>query len=76
MYVDPNSQRKGAGSRLYEKIENELKDRDIEGIRLEVVSENEKGFSFYRKNGFETVNVETVELKGDEVDQKVMEKGI
>lgn len=73
IYLDPEHQRGGIGSKLYRKMENELPEK-VEKIELEVISENDKGRNFYLKKGFKEVREEKIELKGEEVMQKVMEK--
>ncbi|MFB6191396.1 MAG: N-acetyltransferase family protein [Candidatus Nanohaloarchaea archaeon] len=73
IYLDPEYQRKGFGSALLGKAEEELRPR-AEKMELEVLKENKKGISFYRKKGFRTQYTETAELSGEEVEQKVMEK--
>ncbi len=76
LYLRPEEQRKGVGSELYSRAEKELKDEGVRLIELEVLSENEKGLSFYRKKGFEEQEEETVELNNEEVRQKILIKEI
>ena len=73
IYLDPEHQGKGIGSKMYEKAENELKTK-AEEIKLEVLAENKKGNAFYDKKGFETEKTEQIELKGEKVRQKIMKK--
>lgn len=74
IYLRPETQGKGTGTELYEKAEKEMKDSGAEYIRLEVLSENEKGLNFYQSKGFEEENEEAVELNEKEVMQKVLVK--
>jgi ribosomal protein S18 acetylase RimI-like enzyme len=74
LYLRPEDQRKGVGTRLYEIAEQDARDSDAEVIRLEVMSENEKGLGFYLGKGFEEEKEEAVELNEKEVMQKVLVK--
>ncbi|MFB6145495.1 MAG: N-acetyltransferase family protein [Candidatus Nanohaloarchaea archaeon] len=73
IYLDPDYQRQGIGSKLYERMMKELPET-TEKIELEVLAENKKGKSFYRKKGFETQETEEIELKGEKVEQKILVK--
>lgn len=73
IYLDPKHQRKGIGSALYTRIEQEAR-KKAEKMRLEVLSGNQKGLSFYKSKGFEEIREEEIELHGEKVRQKVMEK--
>lgn len=73
IYLEPKEQGKGIGSGLYQKAENDLK-KKADKVELEVLAENQKGISFYQKQGFEEKETEKVELKGEKVEQKVLVK--
>ncbi|NIM93662.1 MAG: GNAT family N-acetyltransferase [Anaerolineales bacterium] len=54
MYVSPQYQRKGIGSRLLEESINAFP--GIKKFLLEVEEQNTKGLSFYQKHGFKEVS--------------------
>lgn len=74
IYLEPDHQRSGIGSALYEEVERKLSDKAVERIELEVLADNEKGISFYEEQGFEEEREEDVILEGEETRQKVMVK--
>lgn len=75
LYLKPEHQRKGIGTKLYSRAEEDVRDSGAEVIRLEVMSENEKGTGFYRSKGFEEEKEEAaVEFNRKEVMQKVLVK--
>lgn len=53
LYVDPRHWRGGAGSRLLEALESEMRERGADAACLFVHRENEIGRSFWEKHGFE-----------------------
>lgn len=76
LYLRPECQGQGIGTELYERAEEEAADLGAEVIRLEVMSENEKGTGFYRSKGFGEEKEEAIDLNEKEVMQKVMVKEI
>lgn len=74
IYLKPDSQGKGLGTRLYEKAEEMIKETDARFIRLEVMSENSRGLDFYMSKGFRLEKEEKVELNQTEVMQTVLVK--
>lgn len=48
-------QRRGIGTQLLQKLTGRLRDQNIRGLCLGVGAGNEKGISFYRKQGFEAL---------------------
>lgn len=73
IYLDPEYQGRGIGSELYERAEKGIK-KEADRVELEVLAENKKGARFYQKKGFQEQKNEKVELKGEEVWQKVLVK--
>lgn len=55
--VDEKYQRQGIGQKLFDEILEDSKINKSESVVLEVKVNNEKGISFYTKNGFEIVNI-------------------
>ena len=75
IYLDPDYQSQGIGSRLYETAEEDIKE-EADRIELEVLAENEKGNSFYQKQGYREQEVGKTDLKGEKVKQKILVKEI
>lgn len=73
IYLDPEYQGQGIGSKLYEKAENDIEQK-ADKIELEVLAENKKGNSFYQKQGFKEQETEKIELKGEKAKQKILIK--
>lgn len=74
LYLLPEHQGKGLGSRLYKKMIEELKKNGVEEIELEVLAKNSKGLGFYREKGFTEKAEREVELQGEKAQEKVMTK--
>jgi len=55
--IDEKYQRQGIGQKLFDEILEDSKINKSESVVLEVKVNNEKGISFYTKNGFEIVNI-------------------
>lgn len=53
LYVDPAHRRSGIGSRLLERIRDELFDQGVDCINAMVLTENDLGNAFYREQDFE-----------------------
>ena len=51
MYVDPDSQRLGIGTLLFDRILSELKQQHTESLMLWCIKANEAACSFYEKHG-------------------------
>ena len=75
IYVDPEYQRQGIGSSLYNKMESELPSK-TEELHLEVLKQNKSGKQFYKKQGFQIATEEEIELKGETTKQLKMKKKI
>ena len=73
IYLDPEYQGEGLGSKLYREVENKI-EQEADSIELEVLAENKKGTGFYLKHGFEEQETEEVELKGEKAEQKILVK--
>ncbi len=72
LYVNPQSQRNGIGSKLLAVSANAFP--DAKRLRLEVESLNEKGLSFYRKQGFKEISRKEEEVEGEMMRIIEMEK--
>ena len=69
LYVKPGNQRRGIGSKLLEESINAF--RGVKKLRLEVEAQNEKGLSFYRRQGF--MEISRKEAKIEDVRHVVVE---
>lgn len=75
IYIEPSHQRKGIGTKMYNKMEEELPEK-TSIIELEVVADNEKGNNFYENQGFKEKETEIVELKGEKIKQRILTKNL
>ena len=75
IYIDPDYQGQGIGSRLYEKAEEEIREY-ADKVKLEVFAENRKGNNFYEKEGFKEEKTEEINFKGQKAMQKVLIKNL
>lgn len=73
LYIYPEHWRRGVGTRLYEKLEQDLPE-EINEIKLNVLPENDVAIDFYHDLGFETVETKQADFKGEKVQQEVMRK--
>lgn len=55
IFVDPDHQRRGEGSRLFNKLLNYAMSRGVRSIFLEVAADNQNALSFYKKQNFENI---------------------
>lgn len=69
IYVYPDRWGAGIGTALLERCTQRLRERGFERLVLKVIANNEVGISFYRSHGFEQTSEETVELKGQSLDE-------
>jgi ribosomal protein S18 acetylase RimI-like enzyme len=72
LYVHPEAQRQGIGHQLLAAALKAFPNTEV--IRLEVEEENEKGVSFYNKQGFREVERGIVDIEGEQMKTIVMEK--
>ncbi len=55
--VDPKFQNRGIADKTLKHIENELRAKGIEALRLDVYSKNPYALSLYHNNGYEKVGI-------------------
>ncbi len=72
LYVHPDRWGEGVGTALLSRVEDALPDR-IERLKLETISGNDVGESFYRSRGFEAVGEDTFDLESTSVPTTVYE---
>lgn len=53
LYVQPDAWGKGVGTALLERIENSVREREVDELRVSVLADNEVGVAFYEARGFE-----------------------
>ncbi len=74
LYVLPGHQRLGIGAKLLDACESFFSGFQV--LRLEVEAQNEKGMSFYRKQGFRETSRKEQEIEGISLVVVEMEKRI
>ena len=72
LYVNPQYQRKGIGSKLLE--ESIIAFPGTRRLRLEVEKQNEKGLSFYQKQGFREISRKEEKVEDETLEVIEMEK--
>lgn len=71
IYVDPDHWGAGIGTALLSAFESACRERGYDGVRFEVLAENDVGTSFYRSHGFAVVEERTTDLFGESVRERV-----
>jgi len=56
VYVHPDSQGRGVGSQLLERVEGDARDAGYDAIDLVVMADNDDATGFYESRGFERVD--------------------
>ena len=69
LYVDPDRWGDGVGTRLFERIREELERQGAERLRAMVLADNEIGNGFYRSLGFEREATARTTIDGEEYDE-------
>ncbi|WP_266075351.1 GNAT family N-acetyltransferase [Haladaptatus caseinilyticus] len=72
LYVVPDAWGSGLGGRLLDRVEERLRARTVERVRLSVFADNDVGVGFYESRGFE--RVEEREATGFDAGEYVYEK--
>lgn len=71
MYLHPDYCRQGIGTRLHERLRDDLLDINMKRMRAMVMADNDIGNSFYRHLGFEKTGEGQVEIGGETYDENV-----
>lgn len=74
LYVHPDRQGEGIGSRLLARVEDAARDADYDAVDLVVVAENDDAIGFYESKGYERAGAHHDEVL--DVDGYVYEKSI
>lgn len=64
LHVAPERRGQGVGSRLFDRMREELEASGADRLRGAVLTDNREGNSFYEQKGFELADEETVEVAG------------
>lgn len=75
LHVGPNYRDEGVGRELLDRTCEMLRNQGAARIRGVVLAGNEAGSEFYEDNGFEHYLDRTVEIAGDEYEERVYEMG-
>ncbi|WP_135806131.1 GNAT family N-acetyltransferase [Halorussus marinus] len=76
LYVHPDRWNEGIGSTLLDRLEDWLRERGADGVRLAVLADNDAANAFYESRGYRRVDSREMDLKGETVDDYVREKGL
>lgn len=75
LYLHPDFQRRGHGSRMLAHVEGEARRRGASAVKLNVNKHNLKSIAAYRKNGYAVVDSVVADIGGGYVmDDYVMQK--
>ena len=69
LYVDPDRWDRGIGTRLFERVREELGNAGIRRLKAMVLAENEIGNAFYRDLGFQREATERTTIDGAEFEE-------
>lgn len=58
LYVEPAYRNEGVGTALLNRAEQELSDRGVDVVALDVMADNEEGRRFYREQGYQPHRIE------------------
>ncbi|WP_281193909.1 GNAT family N-acetyltransferase [Halorubrum sp. F4] len=76
LHVHPNHRESGIGSALLERVEDELRDRDVDSIEGKVLVDNEAGTAFYEREGYDLSGERIVDIGGEEFQERLYRKRI
>lgn len=76
LYVDPDHQREGIGTALFEAVEDTLTAKGIEHVRAMALAQNERGQAFYRSLGMDRVGTETTTIGGAGYEEAIFERPV
>lgn len=71
IYVDPDYWNEGIGTALLREFEEFCRRRNYETVRFLVLSENDIGESFYRKQGYEIIEKQETDLFDETVSENL-----
>lgn len=71
LHIDPEHRGEGIGSTLFERTRDELRNRGIERVTGVVLTDNEEGNQFYRRQGLESLYTRTVTIGGEEYQETI-----
>jgi ribosomal protein S18 acetylase RimI-like enzyme len=74
LYVHPDHWEAGVGSALLARLEDWLRERGADRLRLAVLADNDAANAFYESRGYRRVESREIDLLGETVDDYVREK--
>ena len=74
--IKNNKHRQGFGEKIFDYLENLFKSEGFLKIRLGVITDNEIGFSFWKKRNFKEIERKVLKFGNSEKEVIVMEKKI
>jgi len=74
LYVRPDHWEAGIGSALLARLEDWLRERGADRLRLAVLADNDAANAFYESRGYRRVESREIDLLGETVDDYVREK--
>lgn len=76
IYVDPDYWNEGIGTALLREFEKFCRRQNYETVRFQMLSENDIGESFYRKQGYEIIEKQETDLFGETVSENLFRRKI
>lgn len=72
LYIHPDQQRKGVGTKLYESALTHFP--DVTRVRLDVEEQNKRAMNFYKKHGFKEIGEKIENVEGEKIKSIKLEK--
>ncbi|MBP1923040.1 ribosomal protein S18 acetylase RimI-like enzyme [Halorubrum alkaliphilum] len=76
LHVHPDHRESGIGSALLERVEAELRKRDVDSIEGRVLVDNEAGTEFYEREGYDVSGERVVDVGGESFRERIYRKRI
>jgi len=74
LYVHPDHWDEGVGSALLARLEDWLRERGVDRVRLAVLADNDAANAFYESRGYRRVETRRMDLQGEAVTDYVRKK--
>ncbi|MFC6753829.1 GNAT family N-acetyltransferase [Halorubrum tibetense] len=76
LHVHPDHRDSGIGSALLERVEAELRERDVDSIEGKVLVDNEAGTAFYEREGYDRSGERVVDIGEESFEERLYRKRI